>query len=213
MPRNFSPALPWRDTRTILRGAVGALLLANLVAAGLVLFPPGGSAESLERQLATLSKEVADKQVVLDRSRQHAAAVERGKAEGDKFLNDYFLASRTAFSTLVSELNSAATDAKIQPREHAFNLDPIEGSDTLSRMTVTAGYEGLYPDLMKFVHALDRSPRLLIIESMQAAPQQGSDRLSVSFKLDTFVREDGTLVTPPAPAEKAANASTQGAGQ
>src|SRR5579864_7541225 len=105
MPRNSNAISPWRDARTVLRGAVGVLLLANLIAAGLVLFPPGGSAESLDRQLATLSTQVAQKQAVLDRSRLHSSAIERGKTEGDKFLNDYFLASRTAFSTLVGELN------------------------------------------------------------------------------------------------------------
>ncbi len=208
MPRNSNAISPWRDARTVLRGAVGVLLLANLIAAGLVLFPPGGSAESLDRQLATLSTQVAQKQAVLDRSRLHSSAIERGKTEGDKFLNDYFLASRTAFSTLVGELNSTAMESKIQPREQSFNLQPIDGSDTLSYMTVTAGFEGAYSDVMKFVHELDRSPRLLIIESMTAAPQQGSDKLSVSFKLDTFVRDDGTGM-PVIPSEKPAGAAGQ----
>jgi len=203
MPRNSSAISPWRDSRTVLRGTVGALLLANLIAAGFVLFPYGGSAESLQRELAVRSTELAQKQATLDRSRLHSSAVERGKAEGDQFLNDYFLASRTAFSTLVGELNSAATDAKLQPREQSFNLQPIEGSDALSYMTVTAGFEGAYGDLMKFVHSLDRSQRLLIIESMTAAPQQGSDKLSVAFKLDTFVRDDGSGM-PAIPSEKPA---------
>ncbi|HLW75930.1 MAG TPA: hypothetical protein VKS01_03075 [Bryobacteraceae bacterium] len=214
MPRNSSLAsAPWRDARTILRATVGVLLLANLLAVGLVLFPPGGSVESLQRQLSTLSSQITRQRATLERAQQHAASVEQGKAAGDRFLNDYFLAGRTAFSTLAAELNSTAVDAKIQPREQSFNLQPIEGSDNLSYMTITAGYEGMYGDLMKFVHALDRSPRLLIIESMTAAPQQGSDRLSVSFKLDTFVRDDGTGMPPISSPDKSANQSAGAAGQ
>jgi hypothetical protein len=68
----------------------------------------------------------------------------------------------------------------------------VEGSDTLSMLTITANYEGAYADLLHFVHEVDRSPRLLIIESLNAAPLQGGGQLSVSIKLESFVREDGT---------------------
>ncbi len=194
MPRNFSSpsaVAKWRNPQFIVRAILGVLLAANLIAAGLVLFPPGGSAEDLDRQLTSLQSQILSKKVLLERTKQHAAAVERGKAEGDQFVDDYFLASRTSFEALLSELDAAATQAKIQPREHGYSLEPIEGSDSMSLMSITASYEGTYPDLMRFVHEIDKSQRLLIIESLTAAPQQGSDKLSVSMKLDTLVREDG----------------------
>ena len=68
-------------------------------------------------------------------------------------------------------------------------LEPVEGSAALSQMTISAGYEGTYANLTKFVNLLDKSPRFLIIESMTASPQQTGPNLNVSFKLDTFVRE------------------------
>ena len=43
-----------REPQTFVRAVLGVLLAANLIAAGLVLFPPGGSAEDLERQRASL---------------------------------------------------------------------------------------------------------------------------------------------------------------
>lgn len=181
----------WRDPQFVLRALVGVLLLACVIAAALVLWPPGGSAEDLDRQLTGLQTQIATKKALLEKTKMHAQAVEHGKAEGDQFVGDYFLASRTAFSTILGDLNAAADQAKIQQREHAFNLEPVEGSDTMSLMSITAAYEGTYPDLMRFVHEIDKSPRLLIIESMTAAPQQGSDKLTVSMKLDTLVREDG----------------------
>ena len=66
-------------------------------------------------------------------------------------------------------------------------------------MTITANYEGTYANLMRFVHAIDRSPRMLIIEGLNAAPQQGNQNLAISMKIDAFVREDGSA--PEAPAE------------
>jgi type IV pilus assembly protein PilO len=56
-------------------------------------------------------------------------------------------------------------------------------------MSITAGYEGSYSNLQKFVSLLDKSPRFLIIESLVASPQQGSPVLNVSLKLDAFVNE------------------------
>ena len=177
-----------REPQTVVRGILGVLVAANLVAAGLVLFPPGGSAEDLERDRVTLHAQLRAARVRVDLTRQHASAVEKGRTEGDDFLNKYFLASRTNFSTVLTELDAAAKPTKMKSKDTAFALEPIEGSDTLSMMSITAAYEGTYQDLMHFVHELDQSPGMLIIESLSAAPQANSDTLTVSMKLNTFVR-------------------------
>jgi type II secretory pathway component GspD/PulD (secretin) len=193
MPRNFSLLSnpKWRSPQFVVRAILGVLLAANLVAAGLVLFPVGGSAEDLDRQLASLMSQVITKKALLERTKQHAEAVQRGRSEGDQFVDEYFLANRTASSTVLRDLVSAASQAKIQQREQAYTQEPIEGSDTLSMMSITAAYEGTYAELLRFVHEIDKSPRLLIIESLTASPLQGSDKLTVSMKLDTLVRDDG----------------------
>ena len=189
MPRNFNVAagvsVRWRI-------ALGVLLLATIGAAWIVMYPPGGSADDLQRRLAALESQTAARRVLLVSTRQHVAAVEQGRAEGDKFLNEYFLARRTAYSTLLSELVDAADRAKIKPKEHAYATEPIEGSDSLSMMSISANYEGTYANLMRFVHELDRSPRLLIIEALNAAPEQSGGTLNISMKIDTFVRDDGS---------------------
>jgi hypothetical protein len=177
-----------RGPQTIVRGVLGALLVGNLVAAGLVLFPPGGSAEDLERDRITLDAQLRSARARVDLTRLHASAVEKGRTEGDDFLNKYFLTSRTAFSTLLSQLEAAAKPTKLKPRDNAYALTPVEGSDALNMMSITAAYEGTYQDLMHFVYELDRTPGMLIIESLSAAPQANSDTLTVSMKLNTFVR-------------------------
>src|ERR1700758_30646 len=188
MPRNSeSTAGGSRDPRLLVRIVLGVLVAANLAAAALVLFPPGGSAEDLQRQMASLQSQISSNQALLERTRQHLAAVEKGRNEGDRFLSGYFLANRTAYLTLLGELNEAATSSKIKPKESSYSPEPIEGSDSLKMLTITYNLEGAYRDVLSFVHELDRSPRLLIIESFSAAPQQGSNGLSVSMKLDTFV--------------------------
>jgi Tfp pilus assembly protein PilO len=191
MPRNSNSAAGGsRDPRLLVRIVLGVLVAANLAAAALVLFPPGGSAEDLQRQMASLQSQTSSNQALLERTRQHLAAVEKGRNEGERFLSGYFLVSRTASSTLLGELNEAATRSKIKPRENSFSVEPIEGSDSLNMLTITYNLDGAYNDVLSFVHELDRSPRLLIIESLSVVPQQGSNVLSVSMKVDAFVRDD-----------------------
>jgi hypothetical protein len=72
-------------------------------------------------------------------------------------------------------------------------------------MTITANYEGPYRNLLNFIGELDRSEQFLIIESMTAAPQQGSNTLTVSMKIDAFIRDES-----PVPAREAAQAVAQG---
>lgn len=197
MPRNFSGLLPSAGGHVWLRGLIGVLLVANIVAAGILMFPPGGSAEDLDRELASLQSQVQSKRVLVEKTRQHVSAVELGRSEGDEFLGQYFLSRRAAAENLLAELGKAAEGSKIKAKEASVSIEPIDGSDTLSMMSVVANYEGEYADLLHFVHEIDRSPSLVIIESLNAAPQAGSKTLAVSLKLDTFVREDAGLGEAP----------------
>jgi Tfp pilus assembly protein PilO len=189
MPKNFK-IWPPNNPRALLRLVVGLLLAANIVAAYFVIRPFGGSAEELRRQAAQLNTELRQSQGVLNRTRALVSKIETGRGEGDQFMSGYFLPRRSAYSTVMGELNSLASQAKVTPKESAFIIEPVEGSDTVEMMQVSANYEGGYQDLIRFVNLLDKSERLLVVESLNATPQQGGSRLSVMLKLDTFVKED-----------------------
>lgn len=183
-------SLAVKDPRILVRVVLGLLLLANLVAALFAFRPWGGSAEDLARQVLALRTQLDQQRARLSETGALVAKVEKARTEGDRFLTRATMDRRTTFSTIVDELDRAATQAGIKPKERAIVLEPIEGSDTLSMMSITAGYEGSYVNLTRFVNLLDKSPRFLIIESMSATPQQSGAVLNVSIKMDTFVRED-----------------------
>ena len=198
MPKsfNFAPAsgkltfASIKDPRVGVRAALGALLLLNLIAA-IVLFKPwGGSAEDLEQQLAVLRQQVPQRQAALAKSKALVQKVEKARAEGDQFMAKYMLNGRSTYSTIIGELDRAATQVKLTPRERQFGVEPIDGSDNLEIMTISANYEGAYPNLAKFINELDRSPRFLIIESLQAAPQPVGQNVNVNFKLYAFIRDE-----------------------
>ena len=191
MPRSFSlPSI--HNPRSLIRVGLGVLAVANLVALYFVIRPIGGSAQELAAQALDMHSAIRQQQATLDRTRLLVSKIETGRGEGDKFMGDYFLPRRTAYSTIVAELNDLAGQAKVAARDSSLVLDTVDGSDTLDMMQISANFEGLYPDLIHFINLLDKSDRLLIIESLNATPQQTGGRLNVTLKLDAFVREDGS---------------------
>ena len=191
MRKNFN-VWPPNNPRAVIRLGLGVLVAANLAAAYFVLRPLGGSAQELAQQALEMHSQIRQQQGVLDRTRVLVSKIESGRGEGDQFMGSYFLPRRPAYSTIMGELNDLAVQSKITPRDSAWALEPVEGSDTLDMLQISANFEGTYPDLVHFVNLLDKSNRLLIIESLNATPQQTGGRLNVMLKLDTFVREDGS---------------------
>jgi type IV pilus assembly protein PilO len=223
MARNFSlSALKWKDPRVSVRAVLGVLLLANLVTAVIAFKPFGGGADDLRRdrdvlrqQLAQLKAQVAQKKRLVDK-------IETARSQGGQFLAKYFTERRVVTSTIQGELVQIAKDAGITYQPTTWNIEAIEGSDTLAMMTINAGCQGTYAALSKFVNLVDKSPRFLIIESMVAAPQQTGQVLNVTVKVDTFVKEEGpggmepdagdTVPTKAAPGADAAPPATAAPG-
>ena len=192
MPKSFNlrglNLAALKDPRVSVRAALGALLLFNVIAA-LVLFRPwGGSADDLERRLDSMRAQLPLQQAALARTKILVEKVQKARAEGDRFMSQYMLNERTAYSSVLGELDHDATQVGLKPRESQYNVEPIDGSDTLGMMTISANYEGPYPNLTKFINELDRSKQFLIIESLQASPQPVGQAVNVNFKLNTFVK-------------------------
>jgi type IV pilus assembly protein PilO len=184
-----------KDPRVVMRAIIGALLAANLVAGIMAFKPFGGSADDLRKEQADLSGQVRAMRDRANLSKRLVEKVQGARKDGDQFLSDYVLDRRSAYSALDDELNRTATAAGIKMLPASFDPQPIEGSDTLGQLSIVAGFEGTYPAIMKFVNLLDKSPRFLIIESMQAAPQQNGQTINVQFKVDAFYN-DLTGATP-----------------
>ena len=193
MPRNFELGVwPPNNPRAIIRLGLGMLIAANLVAGYFVIRPIGGSPADLRQQEQEMRTQIHQQQGILDRTKTLAGKIEIGRGEGDKFMSKYFLPRRTAYSTIMSDVNDLASQSKVTAKESSNAIEEVEGSDTLQRMQVTANFEGTFENLIHFVNLLDKSNRLMIIESLNATPQQDGKRLNVMLKLDTFIREDGS---------------------
>jgi hypothetical protein len=198
MPRNFNlgaisfpTGSSLKEPRVLVRLGLGILLVANLVAASFAFNVFGSSPEALNAALNSANNQLHADQARLVRSRFLAGSVGKGKSEGDTFLASYFSNRRHTYSTILSEIRETATAAGMKTQGGTLTLpDPIEGSDDLSMLTASVDFEGTFPQLVNLVNLLDRSPRFLIIESMQVAPQAKGDLLNTNLKFHVFIKDD-----------------------
>jgi Tfp pilus assembly protein PilO len=192
MPRSFNfDAASLKDPKVLVRAALGLLVVANLVAAMFAFHLFGASPEALEQELVAAQSQRLTAQNRLNRSRTLTSSIDKGRKEGETFLASYLTTRRHTYSTIISEIRQAEKTAGMNVKEETLApLDPIEGSEDLDMMTVSINVEGGYNQLVKFVNLIDRSPRFLIIDSMQAAPQPKGDVLSVNIKINAFVKDD-----------------------
>lgn len=205
MLKNFKLAekLDWKhvrfkDPRVLMRALIGVLLAANLAMAVVAFKPFGGSADDLRREQQTLSAQLRALQMKFEASKSLVTKVEIARTEGDEFLSRYVIPARSMAETTLSEMYKAATDAGIRALPSVTSNDPIEGSDTLEMVTITQGFEGTYAALTKLVNLLEKSPRFLILDSMQLnatqaqqnAVQAGPQVINVTLKVLTFARDE-----------------------
>jgi len=186
MPRNFNPA--WKEPRLVLRAVIFTLLAANLAAAVMAFKPFGGSPDDLRREEASLAQQLTSLRDRVAKDKLLVAKMQSARKDTDQFLTTYVTDERFGASTLLGELDRIATEAGVKELPTGYSEKDIEGSGGMKMITVTAGCEGSYLSLAKFINLLDKSPRFLIIENLAtAAPQQNGAALNVQIKIDTFM--------------------------
>ncbi|MFN0166772.1 MAG: hypothetical protein ACKV22_10110 [Bryobacteraceae bacterium] len=191
--RKLSGGARRRDARFVARAALGTLLVLDIAAALFLFKPWGGSAEDLTNTRARLEQQLLRNRRSLTSSKQVLEKVEKGRTEGEKFLSQYIMDARTAYSTVIGELDEAAGKASIKIKDSQFSVEPVDGSDTIGMMTISANYEGEYPNLTQFVNLVDRSPKFLIMDTVQATPQTQGQAINVTMKLNVFIRNEGGI--------------------
>jgi len=194
MLRNFESlfskrALGQRGVRFWLQTAAAVLLGLNCVALFLYLWPPGGSRAALTADSQQIRMEIAAAKAQTARLKTISEKVQIGSEQSGDFENKYFLAKRTSYEAVIEEIQRMVKEAGLQERDAVFSEEPIEGTSDLSLLNATASYEGTYESLMHFVNLADHSPMLLMLDNLQAAPQQRNGQINTSIRFQAIIRE------------------------
>jgi len=186
-----APKINLREPQTLVRAVLGLLLTANLVAAIIAFHLIGESPADLNAQLTASRVAFRAAQQHLNRTKSLAHNVDVSRDQGNIFLASYMTARRRYSSALGSEINKLAEASGMKVGVINSTLpDPIEGSEDMDSLTITASFVGSYAQLVKFVNLLDRSPRFLLIDTFQVEPQPKGDILNATVKMNAFLKDD-----------------------
>ena len=169
-------------------------MLACLNAAALVLYiaPPGGSREQLAAQALQMRNQIAAVRSQAVRLKAVSEKVQLGSTQSAEFESKYFLLKRSAYEAVIAEIQRMAKASGLLEQDSVFTEEPIEGTDDLTLLNRTSNFEGTYENFMHFLYEADRSPMLLIIENVQAAPQQKGGRINASVRFQAIIREEAS---------------------
>jgi Tfp pilus assembly protein PilO len=181
--RKLSPT-QWR-----LRLFAAVLVLLNAVALYFYLSPPGGTRQDLELESVQVRTQIRAAQTQAAKSHGLADHLQTASEQTTAFSDKYFLPKRNAYVAVFEEIQRMANASGIQERDAGWTEEPIEGSADLSLLNITANYEGTNANLMKFLYEADRSPMLLILDALQASPQQRNNQINTSIRFQAIVRQ------------------------
>lgn len=198
MLKNFeSPfskrSLDQRGTRFWLKIAAIVLIVLNCAALFIYVVQPGGSRSELAEESQQIRSSIAATKSQTVRLKMISEKVQIGSQQSGAFETKYFLPQRNAYETVIEEIQRMVKEAGLQERDAVFSEEPIEGTADLSVLNATANYAGSYDSLVHFLNLADHSPMLLMLDTLQAAPQQKGGQITTSIKFQAIVREDASM--------------------
>jgi hypothetical protein len=189
---NFFPNATRRGPKFWLKVVGGVLACLNAAALVLYIAPPGGSREQLAAQALQMRNQIAAVRSQAVRLKAVSEKVQLGSTQSAEFESKYFLLKRSAYEAVIAEIQRMAKASGLLEQDSVFTEEPIEGTDDLTLLNRTSNFEGTYENFMHFLYEADRSPMLLIIENVQAAPQQKGGRINASVRFQAIIREEAS---------------------
>ena len=195
MTSNFNSApsqnAPWsrRISHTHIAAGLGVLLLFDLAFYLFAVRPLDAREEETIAAIATLEQQLAQRGEAVEQLRGVVGRVETARSTGDGLIEDITIRRQVAFSTLVVELDAAASEAKIEDRDRTYDIEPVDGTEDYGIVRMNANFRGRYENIVRFLNLIDSSEQFLIIESLGASPRSDSADLQVTVRIDTFVRD------------------------
>ncbi len=178
-----------RGMRFWLQVVLAVLAISNAVALFLYLDPPGGSRAELMSQSQRLQTSINAAKAQAQRLRKVSTQVELGGQQATEFQSRYILPKRLAYESIIAEIQRMAQVSNLTERDGQWTEEPIEGTADLSLLTNAVNFEGSYESLMRFLYEVDRSPQMLMLDTLTATPQKGG-QITAQVRFQAVIREE-----------------------
>lgn len=179
----------WRLNR-VFPLVIGGLLLLNIAVYLVISFSTSPQLNALERQLI-------EQQASLREGRAGAAAQNPVKAyrQGESDLNKFAEAipPKSEYTALIGEIFSLAGRAGLAIDSIGYDPKEIAGQNLL-RYGLAFSVKGDYGQIKRFIHSLEQSERLIVIEdlALSGGGQPGEAQVELRLRLATFFRTEAS---------------------
>lgn len=171
-------------------GLVCLLLLDGLAYFGWVRHL-AGFPETDAAQLISLEREVAGRAAEVARLRRVREQLPQLRPQLDKLTAESFLAERTGFSRVAAELEETANGAGVRVGRVAYQSQEEKARPELRRVEISSTVEGGYPNLLRYLEELERSPHFYLINELNVVGAEGGT-VHVEMRLVTYFRRGTT---------------------
>lgn len=180
----------WRLNRGIPLFIVGLLLL-NVMVYLLQAYAFAPQLDRLQRELIERQTFVRDARLGGVRGDAPAAVYRRGKEDLEKF--SAALPDKSELSALVGEIFSLAGKAGLPIDSIGYDPKEVPGQGVL-RYGLGFSVRGDYGRIKRFIHLLEQSDRLIVIDdiALRGGRETGKGSVDLRLKLATFFRTEAS---------------------
>jgi type IV pilus assembly protein PilO len=179
------------ETRRKVQIAAIVLGVLDLIAAGILISPLVGSAQSRDQKLSQLGTEIRMKTRQVEPLRGLDKKIPVARQQIDGFYNDRLTSEDSEIS---AEMQKLATQSGVKINGVKYARDQgIQAGDLeqkaeavgLHRVLVEADLSGDYLQLMRFINSLERNKLFFIVDSVELGGEQGG-AVKLGMKLETY---------------------------
>jgi len=185
-----------RDTRRKLKIGMAALLAVDVIALGILLSPIVGSEISRRDQLADLWKELQVKTREVQPLKGLDKKIPVAREQINEFYKDRFSSQQSDISSDLGKLaqESGVKISEIKYKEpgqengvekESQGVDPAQVG--LRKVQITAGFEGNYLQLIRFVNALERNHLFFLVDGVELGGQDNGV-VQLKMTLETYLK-------------------------
>jgi Tfp pilus assembly protein PilO len=172
-----------RNTRKKLKIAIAAMVVADVIAAGVLFSPLVGSADSRRAQMRQLSAELQKKTHDVEPLRGMDKKIVLAKDQIGDFYKGRFAARD---SELLTELGKLASEngVRIQSAKYKEEDPEVPG---IVPVTLEVSFSGDYLQLVRFINTVERSKMFFTVDSVDLAGE-GVGAVHLQIALHSYLR-------------------------
>jgi len=172
-----------QNTRRKLKIAIAAMVVADVIAAGVLFSPLVGSSDSRQIQMSQLSAELQKK----TRDVQPLIGMDKKIVLAKNQIGDFYKARFAARdSELTTELGKLATQNGIRIQTAKYKEEDPETSGIVP-VAIEGSFAGDYLQLVRFINTLERSKMFFTVDSVDLAGE-GAGPVRLQITLHSYLR-------------------------